>query len=306
MDATGQSDAIERAMMARVAEIYAGALRKALKDKKAFLRKVDNVVSGKTPPPAYYVQTGQVDRWRAGYIAALQRQNKVIDGIMDRLNRAGVEAEKLIRKGMVDIYRANREEATETMTQEAAAEGVQASFTVFNARQIDVLIQEEQSPFSRIAYKRLGDNPAARRRLQNELAMASILGEGQEQIIRRIRKVTGQTVAQARRVAQTERTRVQSQARWQAGNEAAAMGLRVYNTWSTRMINSRESHILLNGKSALQGERFPGSVLRYPGDPEGPAREVINCFCVLVPGLLAPDEYIDIDGNVRRMQRESG
>ena len=108
MDATGQSDAIERAMMARVAEIYAGALRKALRDKRAFLRKVDNVISGKTPPPAYYVQTGQVDRWRAGYIAELQRQNKVIDGIMERLNRAGVEAEKLIRKGMVDIYRANR------------------------------------------------------------------------------------------------------------------------------------------------------------------------------------------------------
>lgn len=300
MDATGRSDAIERAMMARVAEIYAGALRKALRDKRAFLRKVDNVVSGKTPPPAYYVQTGQVDRWRAGYIAALQRQNKVIDGIMDRLNRAGVEAEKLIRKGMVDIYRANREEATETMTQEAAEEGVQASFTVFNARQIDVLIQEEQSPFSRLAYKRLGDNPEARRRLQNELAMASILGEGQEQIIRRIRKVTGQTVAQARRVAQTERTRVQSQARWQAGNEAEQMGLRVYNIWRTRMVRSRESHIALNGKVAMQGERFPGSVLRYPGDPNGRAEDVINCHCVLEPHILRRGERIDKDGRLRR------
>ena len=300
MNATGQSDAIERAMMARVAEIYAGALRKALKDKKAFLRKVDNVVSGKTPPPAYYVQTGQVDRWRAGYIAALQRQNKVIDGIMDRLNRAGVEAEKLIRKGMVDIYRANREEATETMTQEAAEQGVQAPFTVFNARQIDVLIQQEQSPFSRVAYKRLGENPSARRRLQNELAMASILGEGQEQIIRRIRKVTGQTVAQARRVAQTERTRVQSQARWQAGNEAEQMGLKVYNIWRTRMVRSRESHIALNGKAAMQGERFPGSVLRYPGDPNGRAEDVINCHCVLEPHILRRGYRVTDDGRVER------
>lgn len=300
MDATGQSDAIERAMMARVAEIYAGALRKALRDKRAFLRKVDNVVSGKTPPPAYYVQMGQVDRWRAGYIAALQRKNKVIDGIMDRLNRAGVEAEKLIRKGMVDIYRANREEAAETMTQEAAEQGVQASFTVFNARQIDVLIQEQQNPFSRLAYKRLGENPAVRRRLQNELAMASILGEGQEQIIRRIRKVTGQTVAQVRRVAQTERTRVQSQARWQAGNEAEAMGLRVYNIWRTRMVRSRESHIALNGKAAMQGERFPGSVLRYPGDPDGRAEDVINCHCVLEPHILRRGYRVTDDGRVEK------
>ena len=300
MDATGQSDAIERAMMARVAEIYAGALRKALRDKRAFLRKVDNVVSGKTPPPAYYVQTGQVDRWRAGYIAALQRQNKVIDGIMDRLNRAGVEAEKLIRKGMVDIYRANREESAETMTQEAAEQGVQTSFTVFNARQIDVLIQQEQSPFSRVAYKRLGDNPAARRRLQNELAMASILGEGQEQIIRRIRKVTGQTVAQARRVAQTERTRVQSQARWQAGNDAEHTGLKVYNIWRTRMVRSRESHIALTGKPAMQGGRFPGSVLRYPGDPDGRAADVINCHCVLEPHILRKGYRVTDDGRVER------
>ena len=49
MDATGQRDAIERAMMARVAEIYAGALRKALKDKKAFLRKLQAVKDGRIP-----------------------------------------------------------------------------------------------------------------------------------------------------------------------------------------------------------------------------------------------------------------
>lgn len=300
MDAVKRSDAIERAMMARVAEIYTGALRKALKDKKAFLRKVQAVKDGKIKPPAYYEQTGQVDRWRAGYLMALERQNRVIDSIVERLNSAGVQAEKLICKGMVDIYRANREETTDTMTQEAAEQGVQASFTVFNARQIDVLIQQEQSPFSRLAYKRLGDNPAARRRLQNELAMASILGEGQEQIVRRIRNVTGQTVAQARRVAQTERTRVQSQARWQAGNEAEQMGLRVYNIWRTRMVRSRESHIALNGKAAMQGERFPGSVLRYPGDPDGRAEDVINCHCVLEPHILRRGYMVTDDGRVVR------
>lgn len=300
MDAVKRSDAIERAVMARVAEIDTEALRKALKDKKAFLRKVQAVKDGKIKPPAYYEQTGQVDRWRAGYLMALARQSRVIDGIVDRLNSAGVQAVKLIRKGMVDIYRANREEAADTMAREASREGVHASFTQFDARQIDVLIQQEQSPFSRLAYKRLGENPAVRRRLQNELAEASILGEGQEEIIRRIRRVTGQTVEQARRVAQTERTRVQSQARWQAGNEAEQMGLRVYNRWNTRMVRSRESHIALNGKCAMQGERFPGSVLRYPGDPDGRAEDVINCHCVLEPHILRRGEWIDKDGRLRK------
>lgn len=301
MDAIERSDAIEHATMTRVIEIYAGALRKALKSKKAFLQKIADVDSGKIKPPQYYVERGEVDKWREGFVRELMRQNKVIDGIMEQLNAAGADAAALIRSSMVDIYNVNRQEATDRLALEAGQMGVSATFAQYDKRQIEVLLQEQQSPFSRLAYQNMGQNPAIRRRLQNEMAQATILGESQQEIIKRIRKVTGQTVAQARRVAQTERTRVQSQARWQAGNEAAAMGLRVYNTWSTRMINSRESHIALNGKSALQGERFPGSVLRFPGDPEGPAREVINCFCVLVPNLLAPDEYIDSNGNVRRM-----
>ena len=301
MDAIERSDAIEQATMTRVIEIYTGALRKALKSKKAFLRKIADVDSGKIKPPQYYVDRGEVDKWREGFVRELMRQEKVIDGIMEQLNAAGADAAALIRDSMVDIYNANRQEATARLAIEADQLGVSATFAQYDKRQIAVLLQEQQSPFSRLAYQNMGANPAIRRRLQNELAQATILGESQRDIINRIRKVTGQTVAQARRVAQTERTRVQSQARWQAGNEAAAMGLRVYNTWSTRMINSRESHIALNGKSALQGERFPGSVLRFPGDPEGPAREVINCFCVLVPNLLAPDEYIDSNGSVRRM-----
>ena len=301
MDALERSDAIEQETMTRVIEIYTGALRKALKNKKAFLQKIADVDSGKIKPPQYYVERGEVDKWREGFVRALIRKDEVIDGIMEQLNAAGADAAALIRDSMVDIYNANRQEATDRLSLAAKQLGVSATFSKYEKRQIDVLLQEHQSPFSRLAYQNMGQNPAIRRRLQNELAQATILGESQKEIIKRIRKVTGQTVAQARRVAQTERTRVQSQARWQAGNEAAAMGLRVYNTWSTRMINSRESHIRINGKSTLQGERFPGSVLRFPGDPEGPAREVINCFCVMVPDLLAPDEYIDSNGNVRRM-----
>ena len=301
MDAIERSDAIEQATMTRVIEIYTGALRKALKSKKAFLQKIADVDSGKIKPPQYYVERGEVAKWRRGFVLELMRQEKVIDGIMAQLDAAGADAAALIRSSMVDIYNANRQEATERMALEADQLGVSATFAQYDKRQIAVLLQEQQSPFSRIAYQNMGQNTIIRRRLQNELAKATILGESQREIIKRIRKVTGQTVAQARRVAQTERTRVQSQARWQAGNEAAAMGLRVYNTWSTRMINSRESHIILNCKCALQGERFPGSVLRFPGDPEGPAADVINCHCVLEPHILRRNEYIDGDGYLRRL-----
>lgn len=290
MDALDKSDAIEQATMTRVADIYASALRQAIKNKKAFLQKVKDVEKGKIKPPAYYVQRGEVEKWRQGFYRELIRQDAVIDGIMRELNKAGVEAAKLIRGSLVKVYAANRQETVDNITREVERYGYfGVTFAMYDKRQIAVLISEGESPFSQIAYNNLGDNPVARRRLQNELALATILGEGQKQIIERIRKVTKQTVEQARRVAQTERTRVQSQARWEAGQEAAEQGVSIENTWSARMDNTRESHVALNGTKKPQGKPFvtpDDDELMYPGDPSAPAKEVINCFCVLVPHVV--------------------
>lgn len=295
MDAYEAANSIEEQAMTRVREIYTAALRRALKKHKAFLQTVEDVQTGKKKPPAFYVNQGDeaVGQWKQGFIRELIRQERVIEGIVEELHAAGVEASDVIRGSMVDIYQTNRDEAVQLISAGADRAGVNMTFAQFDNRQIAVILQENEIPMSKIAYNNLGNNPAIRRRLQNELAQATILGEGQHKLIERIRKVTGMSVSQARRVAQTERTRVQSQARWQAGEEAMAAGVGVYNTWSTRMINSRDTHINLDGKKAMQGEYFPGGVLRYPGDPTAPASEVINCHCVLVPDVLLPGETLE-------------
>ena len=59
------------------------------------------------------------------------------------------------------------------------------------------------------------------------------------------------------------------------------------------MRNTRDSHAALNGVEIPENEKFRtiwGNELRYPGDPEAPASEVINCFCVLVPDVKLPSE----------------
>lgn len=284
--------------MARINGIYADALKQAVKEQAAFLKKIKDIDEGRIKPPQYYVDRGQVDKWRQGFTRELLRKQQVIEGIIKRLNAAGIEAGDVILKSMKEIWRVNREETAKLLQSEAKKAGINVNFAQYDAHQIDVLMQENQSPFSKIAYKNLGQNPAVRRRLQNELSQATILGESQQKIIKRIRAVTGQAQWQARRVAQTERTRVQSQARWMTGQEAAEMGINVANRWSTRMVNSRDTHIALNGKWAKQGERFPGSILRFPGDPEASAGEVINCHCRLSPHVLLEGERIDENGNL--------
>lgn len=292
VNAIDRCDALESALMARVGEIYAGALRTAIKKKAAFLRKIEAVDDGRIKPPQYYIDTDQVEKWRQGFVRELIRQENVIDGIMDELEKAGVKAADLIRGTMPEYYAINREEAVETLSN-----GFDGTFKEQTRRQIKILLDERESPFSKLAYQNLGKSPAIRRRLQNELAQATILGESQAQLIKRIRAVTGHAQWQAKRVAQTERTRVQSQARWDAGNEAMALGVKVVNEWSARMVNTRDTHAELDGKVALQGEYFPGSPLRYPGDPTAPAREVINCRCVLIPDVLRDGQMV-VNGKV--------
>lgn len=292
VNAIERCDALEATLMARIAEIYAGALRTAIKKRAAFLRKIEAVDEGRIKPPQYYIDTDQVDKWREGFVRELIRQENVIEGIMDELKKAGVQAADLIRGSMPEYYAINREEAVGILS-----EGMDGTLREQTRRQIKILLEERESPFSKLAYQNLGQSPAIRRRLQNELAQATILGESQAKLIKRIMAVTGQAQWQAKRVAQTERTRVQSQARWDAGNEAMALGVKVVNEWSARMINTRDTHAELDGKVSLQGEYFPGSPLRYPGDPTAPAREVINCHCVLIPDVLREGQMV-VDGRV--------
>ncbi len=97
-------------------------------------------------------------------------------------------------------------------------------------------------------------------------------------------------------MAQTERTRIQSQARAEALHKAAEMGIITTKEWSARMRNTRDSHAALNGVVIPENKKFRtiwGNELRYPGDPSAPAAEIINCHCVLIPGVLLPGENAD-------------
>lgn len=297
MNAVERCDALENALLKRIGEIYSGAMSEALQRKKAFLQIIRDIDSGKIKPPKYYVDTDQVKKWREGYVRDLIRQHNVIEGIMEELDKAGVKAAVAVQDINPEYYAINREEAVRTLSDGLKSNGMDGTLRKMTREQIKIILTDDMPPMSRLAYANLAYSTAVRKRLQNELAKATILGEGQGKLISRIRDVTGQAIWQARRIAQTERTRVQSQARWEAGNEAMALGVRVVNEWSARMINTRDTHAELDGKVALQGEYFPGSPLRYPGDPTAPAHEVINCHCVMIPDVLREGQMV-VDGKV--------
>ena len=278
------TDRLDAVTMNRVQGIYNDALKTALRDKKVFFDKVVAVYSGEKKPPHGYTDE-QVQKWREGYVRELMRQQHVINDIADELSKAGKKVTPTIKDSMAETYGLNRQFTIGKISDKAQAAGMEVSFAQYDKRLIDILLHDAQSPFSKIAYRNLGKKTPIVRRLQNEMAQAVILGESQRKIIERIRKVTGQSVAQARRVAQTERNRIQSQARFDTLQEASKMGIKTTKEWSARMRNTRDSHAMIDGQIKPEDEPFDNGLM-YPGEPGAPAEEVINCFCVLIPDVV--------------------
>lgn len=102
------------------------------------------------------------------------------------------------------------------------------------------------------------------------------------------KNLIGNGYARARAIAQTEMISASNQA---ASFAAQSTGYETRKFWSTSgLSNIRETHIeaeqYSNQKDGLkEDETFPNGLL-YPGDPSGPAEEVINCRCTLMHEIV--------------------
>ena len=282
------SDELEKALKKRIADVYGEALKRAVRNNRAFLTNVKNLDEHAKKLEAGGWTSEKIEKWRKEEVLRLLRQQRLVQNIAAEMDRAGMEIAQEIKARMAEVYKVNSDATFRHINSR-----VNANFALIPKAQVKIILDDAQPVFSKIAYQHLGKNKVIRDSLQSQMAQAAILGESQEKIIKRIQKVTGQAEYQARRVAQTERNRVQSQARADAMHEAAQAGVIVTKKWSARMRNTRDSHAALNGVEIPENEKFRtiwGNELRYPGDPEAPASEVINCFCVLIKVILSPIE----------------
>lgn len=277
------SDELEKALQQRIAEVYGEALKRAIRNNRLFLTNVQKLDARAEELQKTGWTNEKIEKWRKEEVLRLLRQQRLVQNIANEMDKAGIAIAPEIKDRMVDVYKVNSDATYQYINGK-----IGANFAMVPRKQIPIILNDTQPVFAKIAYKHLGNNRTIRDALQREMAQAAILGESQDKIVRRIQRVTGQAEYQARRVAQTERNRIQSQARAEALHEAAQLGVRVTKTWSTRMVNSRDSHVALDGKTINEDESWHtiwGNDLRYPGDPNAPAREVINCHCVMIPDV---------------------
>lgn len=269
------SDEHTKQLMKRLDSVYDKAYKTALANNKKAIEKLASLTDEKLKS----LTPEQRKLKRTAFANEVKRTQGLANNIAKEIATAGKTAAEITQMEMINIYGLNYDFSAYDISKQA---NLNLSFTRYDKRQIDVLIQENQSPFTKIAYKNLGADKVITSRLQNAFIVGTMNGESQQKLIQRIKGITGQSTKQAKRVAQTERNRIQSQGRNQAIHEASEMGIKMSKQWFARLRNTRELHLRTHLEVVKDGETFSND-LEYPGDPNGSAANVCNCFCIIIP-----------------------
>jgi HK97 family phage portal protein len=131
--------------------------------------------------------------------------------------------------------------------------------------------------------------------ITSQLAEGAAAGEDTVELAARVRRVFEE--ASKNRSVVIARTEVVSAFNGSTAQLAALMPDDVVagQEWiATRDGRTRKAHASADGQVRLIGQPFDvgGSALMYPGDPNGPADETIQCRCALA--LLTPEDMADL------------
>lgn len=102
------------------------------------------------------------------------------------------------------------------------------------------------------------------------------------EIARNIKNTTNMDMNKAMRIAKTEGHRVSQEATYNVQKKAKERGADIVKQWdSTLDSKTRDSHRKVDGEIRELDEKFSNGLM-FPGDKDAPARETVNCRCVLL------------------------
>lgn len=114
--------------------------------------------------------------------------------------------------------------------------------------------------------------------LQTQFEESLAAGEGREDLIKRIEQTYGNI--EKNRAGLIARTEVHNATQYGTVQGYKQAGLTTKIWVATLDANTRDSHAVLDGEERPIDTPFSNGLM-FPGDPNGPADEVINCRCVI-------------------------
>ena len=155
----------------------------------------------------------------------------------------------------------------------------------FNLLDTDAVLKALENPFDRVGFvvREKENQRALVLRLQQELSLGLVRGEGFAEISERISNTFDISLNNSLRIVRTEGHRVREEANFDSIKDAKELGINLKKEWrATLDERTRDSHQSLDGQIKEVEEEFEirGEKASRPGS-FGIAREDINCRCTI-------------------------
>nr|DAH71555.1 MAG TPA: minor capsid protein [Caudoviricetes sp.] len=168
------------------------------------------------------------------------------------------------------------------------------SFTLYNKNTVMELVANEPDLLPHAAFDKAKDTAWNSRHVTSAVTQAVLQGQTVPQLAASIAGIAAMDQRAAMKAARTAMTSAHSLGKLKGYERAADMGIDVEKQWLAALDSrTRGSHRHLDGETVKLNAEFSNG-LKYPGDPDGPASEVYNCRCTLVP-VIGDVEYDEVE-----------
>lgn len=122
--------------------------------------------------------------------------------------------------------------------------------------------------------------------LRSQMVASVAANESRDQLVKRLMVFQNTSKSYAKRIAQTETTKVFNAGALEGYKKSTVAGKK---EWSTNLMGNPRTgvynHLVANGEVVDVNKPFirTGGSLMYPGDPSGAAGNVIHCYCGMMP-----------------------
>lgn len=168
------------------------------------------------------------------------------------------------------------------------------SFTLYNKNTVMELVANEPDLLPQAAFDKAKDTAWNSRHVTSAVTQAVLQGQTVPQLAASIAGIAAMDQRAAMKAARTAITSAHSLGKLKGYERAAGMGIDVEKQWLAALDSrTRGSHRHLDSEVVKLDAEFSNG-LKYPGDPDGPASEVYNCRCTLVP-VIGDVEYDEVE-----------
>ena len=231
------------------------------------------------------------EAWRKGQASRNDRLDALERALTRDLTAADETAMAYVNQVPADAYAEGMNFATYEIERGARAD---TSFTLYDRDTVMELVANEPDLLPRAAFDKAKDTAWNSRHVTAAVTQAVLQGRTVPQLAASIAGIAARDQRAAMRAARTAMTSAHSLGKLKGYERAADMGIDVEKRWLAALDSrTRGSHRHLDGETVGLDAEF-GNGLKYPGDPDGPASEVYNCRCTLVP-VIGDVEYDEVE-----------